>query len=449
MSLWAVLEPTAVSVQVGESAQVLLRIRNGADVVDEFRVEVVGDPAAWSEVSPAVLRLLPGASATVTVRFAPPRSPDSFAGLHPYAVRVVPTRYPDLVTVPEGILTVAPFELTDAQLVPAKVRGRWGARVGLAVDNFGNAPLTASVAGEGRDDHVRLGFPATSVQVAPGRAAHVRLRVTPARVAWFGPKTSHTYGVVVRPAGGEPVTAPGTYVQRAVFPPWLTRTAALLLGAVIALVALWQVGQPTVTSAATVFTPSTPQSLSLPVPLPPSEPVPAPAPASAAAAPAAAAPEPAPTATAPPVPTPEPKPRPAAPPPPKDPVVTFRDVAMGVCASFSKDRRIVPVVCDGADPAQWFTLHLNSDGWYTLIGNDPTACLDSYPIKNGNAGAVVVATCDGSLFQRWMITEVADNTYNLQDLQTKLALDTDGKNIYAWNRQDSDPNEQWVKTVIR
>ncbi|MHC3475725.1 hydrolase, partial [Streptomyces sp. 7R007] len=102
-------EPASATVDAGGSTTVRLRLRNTGDVVDEYRFEPVGPVAPWTTVEPQTLRLYPGTTGTVELRFAPPRTPDAVAGPNPYAVRITPTEHPEATTVPEGNLTITPF----------------------------------------------------------------------------------------------------------------------------------------------------------------------------------------------------------------------------------------------------------------------------------------------------------------------------------------------------
>lgn len=64
-----------MSVTPGGSATTTLTVRNDSDIVEAYRLEVVGECAAWTTVEPEGLSLYPGTSETVTIRLSPPRSP--------------------------------------------------------------------------------------------------------------------------------------------------------------------------------------------------------------------------------------------------------------------------------------------------------------------------------------------------------------------------------------
>ncbi|MEV5570196.1 hypothetical protein AB0L06_09105 [Spirillospora sp. NPDC052269] len=250
MSIWTSLEPGSITVDPGSTGSLTLRLRNTTDLVEEYRIAVAGDAGRWAQVEPQVVRLYPGTTGTVQITFAPPRSPDAAAGSHPFAVEVAPTEQPQLKTVVEGNLTLTPFSELRAELLPPTVRGRFGARPKFAVDNFGNTKVTASLVGKDNGGQLRFELLPANVQIEPGRAAWVKGRVRPPRVAWFGSRESHPYSVDVQRSGTEPMTVNGTYVQLALLPRWLLGFFSLLVAGAMAFAVAWFVFVPQYASRA-------------------------------------------------------------------------------------------------------------------------------------------------------------------------------------------------------
>ncbi|MFD9004154.1 RICIN domain-containing protein [Streptomyces sp. NPDC059582] len=251
MSMWTSLEPASATVDPGASTRVRLRLRNTADIVDEYRFEPVGDVAPWTTVEPQTLRLYPGTTGTVELTFAPPRTPDAAAGPNPYAVRITSTGHPEATTVPEGNLTITPFAELRAELVPPTVKGRFRGRPKLAIDNLGNTRLTASVSGSDNGDHLSYDIHPGNVQIEPGRAAFVKATLKPRQIIWFGPKEQRPYTLAVQRSGTKPQPVEGTYVQRGFLPRWLATFLGVFMALAITFVMLWLAYRPPVRSAAT------------------------------------------------------------------------------------------------------------------------------------------------------------------------------------------------------
>jgi hypothetical protein len=227
-------------------------------------------------VEPATLRLYPGTTEQVRLTFTPPRGPDPAAGPHPYGVRVSPAEAPDAVTVTEGNVSVAPFTDMRAELLPVVVRGWRKAKPKLAVDNYGNTLVTASVQAAVQDNSVDFETRTPSFQVEPGRAHFTTFTGRPSRTLWFGRKVNHPFAATVTPSGGmgipgaprapgnEATRVTGTYVQTTLMPTWISRMLMLLILLLLAAVALWFYAKPSVTSEATPQLTSTPAAASQP-----------------------------------------------------------------------------------------------------------------------------------------------------------------------------------------
>ena len=292
------LEPLSTTVDAGGNAAVVLRLRNTGDIVEEYHVDVVGDPALWCVIEPSAVRLYPGTTGTVRLSFSPPRSPDSAAGPHPFGVRVTPVENPEAVMVPEGNLTVTPFVDVRAELLPPTVRGWRRAKPRLVVDNYGNTTATAAVLGSSSSNRVDFDIRTPSIQVPPGRAHFSVMRLRPERLLWLGQKVSHPFTTTLQLSGTSPVSASGTYLQSALLPRWMARLFAMLLALAAVFVALWlaihpsvateAVADPTISATGTVSIPATPSLTPTPAPTTAS-PTPPP-PTTQAAAPASTTP---------------------------------------------------------------------------------------------------------------------------------------------------------------
>jgi hypothetical protein len=273
------LPPGELAVEPGSTISTELRVRNTADIVDEFTFEPLGVAADWITLEPATVRLFPDTDAVVTVTIAPPRAPTTRPGVTPWAVRTVPQQHPELSTVAEGKVVVGTFTDLSAELQPASRHGRMRTRFELAVDNRGNVALPVRVAGTDAAQALSFATSPAGFDARPGTATFARLKVKPVDRIWRGQPKSHPFQVLVsaqqappavgvtsngssnghagngdardKPVGVAPVVLNGTFVQEPVLPKWLLK-AVLLAGAlVLALFILWKtLVKPTFESAA-------------------------------------------------------------------------------------------------------------------------------------------------------------------------------------------------------
>jgi hypothetical protein len=250
MTTTASLETTEVRLDPGGEAVVPLQIRNNGTVVEGYHLSVLGVPAEWTTIEPPSVSLYPGTATTATVTFRPPRSARTVAGPQRFGVKVQPTEHPEHAVVPEGVVEVLPFLETTAELIPRTSQGRRG-RHQVAVDNRGNVPVNVLVAAHSDGERVQFKLDPVGLEVGPGEARFVSLRIKARTPVWRGQPVTHPFVVAVSPQDSTPVELQGSYVQTPVIPKWLMWLVPLLLALIALLVALWfLVLKPTIESQA-------------------------------------------------------------------------------------------------------------------------------------------------------------------------------------------------------
>jgi hypothetical protein len=253
MGATASLEPRTLPVQPGGQAVLLVTIRNTGAVVDEFAIEGLGDIGAWAAADPPTLSLFPGAQGTVKLTFSPPREPSTKAGPTPFGVMVRSHEDPNGSTVEEGTLEVGTFLAPSAELVPRTSHGSRAGHHDLALDNRGNAAVSATLSGVDPDRLVRFAIEPATLPVEPGVAGFAKVAVKPAKTFWRGPAKTRPFKLTVLPdaAGAAPLVLDGSYLQESILPPWFLRALAALVAVLVALVLLWLlVLQPQIRSTA-------------------------------------------------------------------------------------------------------------------------------------------------------------------------------------------------------
>ena len=306
MGALVTLSAKSVEVQPGAVATCTVTVKNTGTVVDQFTIDILGDPGAWTAAEPATLSLFPGAEGTATVFFRPPRAAETPTGELPFGVRARSQEDPAGSAVEEGILTVGAFQDTFAELVPRTSRGSRGATHELAVDNRGNSRLNATVTAGDQDQLLRFDVEPPGLVVDPGTAGFAKVRVKPRQRFWRGQPKTRPFKVAVEGDGTAPIILDGSLLQEAVLPRWLIPALLALLAGIIILAVLWlTLLQPAIKSAATE---ALEDAGITPLPTLPDGSRPTPAPAATPAPPATPGPTPPPGETPTPAPTPTPPP---------------------------------------------------------------------------------------------------------------------------------------------
>lgn len=216
-----------------------LTVRNVGTVVDQFTFEVHGEGRGWMSVEPPTLSLLPGTEGTVTLRAAPPRSPDIPAGIVPFGVRVVSSEDPDGSVVEEGTVEVGAYTDLAAELLPRTSRARRRTLHEIAFDNRGNRRINATLAAADPDELLAFRVDPPGFVAEPGTATFAKLAVEPRKRFWRGTPKTHPFQVFVQPDDDEPIALDGTLLQEAVLPRWLPKALLALLLLALALLAFW------------------------------------------------------------------------------------------------------------------------------------------------------------------------------------------------------------------
>jgi len=241
----------AVAVEPGQTVSTEVRVRNTGTVVDELVLDVLGDAAGWAVVEPGSVSLFPGAEGSAKAIFSPPRVATTPAGVIPFGLRARSREDPAGSAVEEGSVEVGAFQEPYAELVPRTSRGSSSGSHDLAVDNRGNARLSAEIEATDADRQLKFDVKPPAVVVEPGMAAFAKIRVSPAKRFWRGQPKTRPFQLYVKPEGGIPITLDGTLLQESVLPPWFLKALLIILGLIVALVLIWLLLlKPSIQSAA-------------------------------------------------------------------------------------------------------------------------------------------------------------------------------------------------------
>jgi hypothetical protein len=252
MGLTASLREPDLRVVPGQEVTCQVNLLNTGAVVDQVTVDVVGQAAGWSTVSPPVLNLYPGQSATAVVTFHPPRAPESAAGLVPFGVRAVSQEDPAGSIVEEGVVEVEAFTDLAALMKPTTSRGRRKGNHRLTVINRSNVPVGAAIHFVDPEDMLTFRVNRSTVLTDPGVADELRVQAIPRKRFLRGPDQKRPFQVMVAPDDGDPVITDAEMIQRPLLARWVVPAAAAILALLLLGTVLWlTLLKPTIKSAAT------------------------------------------------------------------------------------------------------------------------------------------------------------------------------------------------------
>src|SRR5215467_13605856 len=228
-----VLTSHQLAVEPGGEVSLELRLHSHSSVVDEFKVEVLGPAAAWTEVEPPILSLFPDTEGRAQVRIRPPRAWHVSAGILSVGFRVASSLDPSRAAVDECDLEIAPYTDVAVELRPRTSRGRLRGRHKILLHSGGNTPLDVALTAHEMDGDCRLRIKPHLVRLRPGRNAKARLTVRPGYIPWLGPvMETYQFEASALPRGGAEIKIPGIMRQSALLPRGVL-TIALVAAAII------------------------------------------------------------------------------------------------------------------------------------------------------------------------------------------------------------------------
>ncbi|MCC2315552.1 hypothetical protein [Cellulomonas xiejunii] len=239
------LADRVLAVDPGGEARTRVTVHHTGDVVAQYRVEVLGEAARWSTVTPHLVSVLPGEEqgVTVDVVFRPPAPPAAPAGDVPFGVRCVSLEHRDVAAVVEGDLVVSPVQGLDARLRPDGPGGARAGRFRVELQNVGTTPLEVTLQVGDAAGLLRFALAPHRATVPAGGTVVALLAVGARAPRLLGPPVPHPFTVTYAEAaslhGGE---LTGTWEQRAVVRTWWLVVAALVVAALV-LGWLWLRGQ--------------------------------------------------------------------------------------------------------------------------------------------------------------------------------------------------------------
>ncbi len=227
---------TDTEVEPGTVASWEVQVRNLRTTSAVYVLDVLGEAADWSRISPRLLDLPGGAEASAIVELQVPRASRPLAGTGHFTVRATSVTPPTGEASATDVLHVAPFADLRASLVPTASAGAAREHV-LVLENLGNQPVQATVSAIPSDHRDVIRADASVLRAAPGARARTTIRVCPRRRwRWRAPRRGFT--VLLDAGHAETVELQGVITEPSGPPPWAVKLVAVV--AVALLSALWR-----------------------------------------------------------------------------------------------------------------------------------------------------------------------------------------------------------------
>ena len=169
------LDTEHASAQPGGQARVTVTVTNPGNVVEGYRLQVLGPAAAWAEVVPPEVSVYPQQEATAAVVLSPPTDGSAPGGLHPFGVIARSTLDPKASAVAEGDVEIGEVYGLQAKIIPVTSTGRWRGRHVIQLSNWGNAPAQLRMVARDPDDALGFYVSPEYVNLPPGGQATVRI----------------------------------------------------------------------------------------------------------------------------------------------------------------------------------------------------------------------------------------------------------------------------------
>ncbi|MEV7418808.1 hypothetical protein [Streptomyces sp. NPDC089919] len=234
MGVIASLDDRDVAVEAGERATCTVRLHNDGRTVDTFTLDVLGeDVVEWASVEPESVNVFPGDDAVAVITFAPPRSADVPCGTKDFALRIMAQEDTDGSVIEEGTVEVLGFSEVAAELVPRTARGARTARTKLAVDNFGNGPVTVQFTGKDESGAVAFSFKPVQTVVEGGTTQLIPVRMKMKQRFLTGQPKTVPVEIGLTASDGTKLDTAGVVVQPALLPRWFPKALTFLVAGVI------------------------------------------------------------------------------------------------------------------------------------------------------------------------------------------------------------------------
>ena len=190
------LTPDRVELGDDNAVEIHVTVHNTGTLIGGYHLRVLGADPTWVTLETENLSLFPDTSETVRAVVRIP--PGVAAGERRMAVQVRELTPPQAISIAEIELMVPPAESLRVTMSPMTVIGGKSGTFGVVLENTGNTPVTAELAGTDAEDVMQFVFEPPVMSLAPGDQAIADLKATGPR-RWFGQPVVRNFGLLIRP----------------------------------------------------------------------------------------------------------------------------------------------------------------------------------------------------------------------------------------------------------
>ena len=200
------ITPDRVELDDTNTVEIHVTVHNTGTLIGGYHLRVLGADPDWVTLETENLSLFPDTSETVRAVVRIP--PGVAAGERRMAVQVRELTPPQAISIAEIELMVPAAESLRVSLAPMTVMGGKSGTFGVVLENTGNTPIIAELAGTDAEDVMRFDFEPPVLSLAPGDQAIADLKATGPR-RWFGQPVVRTFGLLVNQSAVPPGAADG------------------------------------------------------------------------------------------------------------------------------------------------------------------------------------------------------------------------------------------------
>ncbi|GAB1420215.1 hypothetical protein MASR2M15_03040 [Anaerolineales bacterium] len=170
-----IIDTTQITVQPGTSSVISFEIVNKSEIVDHYKIEVLGLPADWITQPTASLDLLPRNRQTSHITFHPPLSSKSSAGNHAFEIEVSSQARDIKAVKVQGSLTIQPFQTFSVELYPQRIKDN--RQTELTIRNTGNIHTTYQIEFRDREQILNYFLEGKQYTLSPGYTEKIPVKI--------------------------------------------------------------------------------------------------------------------------------------------------------------------------------------------------------------------------------------------------------------------------------